>query len=365
MPIIRPTMKFLLSCLLLPLAAAAFADDTPVRLTPAQVQSMGIAIEPLSGFAASGGRRLPAQAVVPPRDIKVIAAPLSGLLSEVTVAYGETVRRGQLLARLHSAPLLELQREALRARDQARLAADTLERDRALFADGLIAAARLAAAEAAEREASAQWQEKRQALVLAGAAEPATAAGLDGTIALRAPFDGMVLEAAAAPGSRIDAAAPLFRLGRIDGLWIEIQATATQAAGLAAGDVIVVPGCAARGRLTLVAPAMNPASQSLLLRGELPRGSRCLAPFQYTQVEVVPARANVGWRVPNAALTRHQGQSWVFAESAEGFRPIAVRVLDESEKSSLIAGDLAADSRIVVRGLAALKAAWLGIGGGQ
>lgn len=346
------------------LAAVASADDAPILLAPAQRQSMTIVTEPISGFSDAGARRLPAQALVPPRDVKVMAAPLAGLVTEVLVAYGESVKTGQPLARLRSAQLLELQREALRARSQAKLAAEALARDRALFAEGLIAASRLAATEAAESEAQAQWQERRQALALAGAAEPA-AGGFDGAIVIRAPFDGVVLETGVQPGSRVEASALLFRLGRIDGLWLEIQATATQAAGLAPGDAVVVPACPARARLTLVAPAMNPASQSLLLRAELPKGARCLAPFQYTQVEVLPAKSGSGWRVPNAALTRHHGQSWVFAETADGFRPVAVRVLDESEKTSLIAADLPADTRIVVRGLAALKAAWLGIGGGQ
>lgn len=356
-------IRAFLPALALLAAASAFADGQPVRLSPEQIKSMGIAAQPLSGFAAGGERRLPAQAVVPPRDIEVLAAPLAGMVTSVTAAYGETVKKGQPLARLQSAQALELKREALHAESQAQLAAGNLRRDKALFEEGIIAGARLAATEATERQAAALLAEKRQALVLAGVADDAKSA-----IAIRAPFDGVVLEAAVQPGSRVEAAALLFKLGRLDALWLEIQATPAQAAGLAPGDVVTIPGCADKGRLTLVAPAMNPASQSLLLRATLPptpRGARCLAPFQFTQVEVAPAKAGTGWRVPNGALTRHQGQSWLFQETSDGYRPVAVRVLDETEKSSVIAADLPADARIVVHGLAALKAAWLGIGGGS
>lgn len=357
--------RLLIACGLAGLALSAQADDALVKLTPGQVKSMAIVAQPLAGFASGGERRLPAQAVVPPRHIEVLAAPMAGMVVSVAAAYGETVKKGQVLARLQSAQVLELQREALQARGQARLATENLKRDKTLFDDGIIAAARLSATEVAERQAAAQWSEKRQALALAGASEPAAdGAGLSGSLGIRAPFDGVVLESAVQPGSRVEASTLLFKLGRIGALWLEIQATPAQAAGLMPGDIVTVPGCAEKGVLSLVAPAMNPASQSLLLRAEMPKGAQCLKPFQFTQAEVAPAKAGTGWRVPNGALTRHQGQSWLFAETADGYRPIAVRILDETEKSSLIAAELPADMKVVVRGLAAVKAAWLGLGAG-
>lgn len=360
MPISRP-----LPCLCLAAALAAatptHADEGLVKLTAEQVRSLAVSTQPLGSFASSGERRLPAQAVVPPRQIEVLAAPLPGLVATVEAAYGETVKKGQPLARLKSAEALGLQREYLQARSQAQLAADNLKRDRALFAEGIIAGARLAATQSTERQAAAQAQEKRQALKLAGLGE-GSADAMAGTLVLAAPFDGVVLEAPAQAGQRVDASTALFRLGRLQPLWLEIQATPAQADGLAVGDSVAVPGCPAKGRIVLVAPALNAASQSLLLRAEMPKHGGCLKPFQYTQAEVAPTHSGSGWRVPNSALTRHQGKSWLFAHTAAGYRAIPVRLVDETEKTSLVAADLAADTPVVVKGVAALKAAWLGLG---
>lgn len=359
-----PIRRFLhRACLCGALAALspAHADEGVVKLSPEQAKSLAIATQPLAGFASGGERRLPAQAVVPPKQVEVLAAPLSGLVVAVGAAYGETVKKGQPLARLQSADALALQREYLQARSQAKLAADNLKRDRALFDEGIIAGGRLAATESTERQAAAQVMEKRQAMKLAGLGE-GSADALAGTVVMGAPFDGVILEASAQAGQRVDANAPLFRLGRLQSLWLEIQATPAQAAGLAPGDKVSVPGCAVKGRLILVAPALSAASQSILLRAEMPQPGDCLKPFQYTQVEVAPARAGTGWRVPNSALTRHQGQSWLFAATADGYRAVAVRLLDETEKTSLVAVNLPADTKIVVRGVAALKASWLGLG---
>lgn len=362
--------RFVLPLLLSTLAQAA---DDLIALNADQIKAAAIAVAPLDGMRGEGGRRLPAQAVVPPARIEVVGAPLAGLVTAVKVAYGDAVRRGQVLARVQGPALLELQREFGAARAQADVAAENRRRDETLFADGIVSRARLAATEAADRQAQALLAEKRAALGLAGLGEPRgdgalPAASLD----IRAPFDGVVLEAPVAPGSRVDATAMLFKLGRLAPLWLEIQASPAQAAGLAPGDKVSVPGCAGEGRLTLVVPQLSPATQSLLLRAEIPNKDGCLKPFQFGQALIQPARpAAAGvFRVPNAALVRHQGQAWLFAETPGGLRPLAVRVVDEAERTTQVAArddaaPLRGEQRIVVKGVAAVKAAWLGLGAGE
>ncbi len=350
------------------LTVTVSAEEGVIRLTPDQAVRSGVAAEALSNLQNGTGIRLPAQVVVPPSQIEVIASPLSAMVSAVKVAYGETVRKGQSLARLQGAQLLELQREFAQAQAQASLAAENLRRDESLFADGIIAQGRLAATRAAERQAAMQLAEKRQALRLAGAAEPGTgAASMSGSAEIRAPFDGVVLEAAAQPGQRVDAITPLFKLGRLAPLWLEIQATPAQAAGLSVGDAVSVPNCAEKGRVALVAPHMQAASQSLLIRAELARPDGCVKPFQYVQAVLVPSRqpADRSWRIPAGALTRHQDQAWVFVEAAGGYRPVAVKVLDEAPEGARVAAELDGGARIAVKGVATLKAIWLGLGVGE
>lgn len=361
-------MKRFLVFLSLCLAAAAFAEDGLIRLTPEQSARSGVASAPLAELKGAAGLRLPAQVVVPPAQVEVVAAPLPAMVGAVKVAYGDAVRKGQTLARLQGAQMLELQREFAQAQAQAGLAADNLRRDESLLADGIISQGRMAATRAAERQAAMQLAEKRQALRLAGVAEPGSgAAAISGAAEVRAPFDGVVLEASAQPGQRVDSSTPLFKLGRLTPLWLEIQASPAQAAGLAAGDTVAVPGCAAPGKVVLIAPHMQAASQSLLIRAELARPEGCVKPFQYVQAVLTPSRpaSAQSWRIPAGALARHQGKAWVFVEAPGGYRPAAVKVLDEAPEGTLVEGDLDARARIAVKGIATLKAAWLGLGAGE
>jgi RND family efflux transporter MFP subunit len=359
--------RLLLAGLCLP--CLALAEAPLIKFSPAQAKAMAIVSQSLGGFAARGERQLPAQVVVPPGQMEVVAAPLAGMLTAVAVAHGEPVRRGQVLARLQGSQLLELQREVVQAASQAELTAEAARRDESLFAEGIIAGGRLAASRAGARQAAAQLAEKRAALRLAGLAEPdAGLRGLAGQAELRAPADGVVLEAAAQPGQRVEAGTLLFRLARLSPLWLEIQASPEQAAGLRPGDAVQVPGCADPARLTLVAPHLDAATQSLRLRAELPRPAGCVRPYQFLQVRVQYAqpKGEAGhWRLPVNAVARHQDQSWLFAEVGGGFRPVPVKVLEEAEKTVLVAADLGADTKVVVQGLAAVKAAWLGLGAGE
>lgn len=344
------------------LAAAA-----EIRMTPEQSARLGVVTAGLDEMRIPGGIRLPAQVVVPPAQIEVIAAPLPAMVAAVRVAHGETVKKGQVLARLQGASLIELQREFAAARAQADLAAESLRRDESLFADGIISGARLSATRAAERQAALLLAEKRQTLRLAGLSEPKPGGALAPGAEIRAPFDGVVLDAPAQPGQRVDAMTPLFKLGRIAPLWLEIQATPAQAAGIAPGDAVSVPGCPSGGRITVVAPHVDAHDQSLRLRAELPYRVACLRPNQYIQVELKPAMrtSSYAWWVPAGALTRHQARTWIFVAEPGGFRPVAVHVLEETTQSARIAAPVEPSARIAVKGIAALKGAWIGLGAGE
>lgn len=360
--------KFLSLVLTWFIASNAFAEGAVIRMTQAQAVRSGVTTITLSQIKGDDGIRLPAQVVVPPSQIEVVAAPLSAMVSAVHVAYGESVKKGQLLARLQGAELLELQREFTQAQAQASLAAEALRRDESLLADGIISQGRLAATRAAERQATMQLAEKHQALHMVGAAETAQDnTPTFGSADIRAPFDSVVLEAAVQPGQRVTAATPIFKLGRLSPLWLEIQATPSQTSGLDAGDLVSVPGCTENARVKLIAPHMQAASQSLLIRAELLKPAGCVKPSQYVQVTLMPSRplAEQNWRIPATALIRHQSQAWIFIETSGGYRPIAVNVVDETSESALVKAELDSKTKVAVKGVSTLKAIWLGLGAGE
>ena len=63
--------------------------------------------------------------------------------------------------------------------------------------------------------------------------------------------------------------------------------------------------------------------------------------------------------VPAAALVWKASQPYVFVETAQGFTPTPVQLIRQNASQAEVSG-LAADSRVAAKGVAALKAQWLG-----
>jgi multidrug efflux pump subunit AcrA (membrane-fusion protein) len=60
------------------------------------------------------------------------------------------------------------------------------------------------------------------------------------------------------------------------------------------------------------------------------------------------------------AVVRSGDRSYVFARRPEGFVPVPVQVLSREGETAVIQGELTTGDAVVVRGTAALKAAWMG-----
>lgn len=367
------------------LAPAHAAGALALQLSPAQMQALGVETQlvPAAGSAAQDG--LPARVAVPNDQVRMVTAPLAGLVEALLVAPGQTVKKGQVVARLSSPEALALQRDGAQAASQALLAEQVRARDAQLFAEGLIAESRLQASRAQAEQAAALLAERRQRLALAGLAQ--AGGNASGSLALRAPLDGEILEQSASVGQRLEAAGPIYRIARLHPLWLEIQAPVALAAQLAVGSRVQVPAQQASGKLIAVGRAVDGGSQTVLLRAEIDRGSERLRPGQAVEasLELKPGAA-AGVLLPAAALARQGERTLVFVKQGSGektgdnapagaapsaagattgaaaqaaagvkWRAVPVRVLGQSGSSALVDG-VPAGARIAVRGVSALKA---------
>jgi multidrug efflux pump subunit AcrA (membrane-fusion protein) len=183
-------------------------------------------------------------------------------------------------------------------------------------------------------------------------------------LALTSPIDGVVLDQFAQPGQRLEAAAALFRIGKLSPLWLEIQTPAALASQLHAGLAVSVPASGAQGKVINVGRQTAPDSQSVTVRARIDVGAQTLSPGQMVEAMIaVPAGGEPGgtFRIARSAVVRHQGQAYVFAQETNAFRPLPVEIVGHAGDQVLLRSPaLKPEMRLAVKGLAALKAAWLG-----
>ena len=348
----------------------AWAGDD-IALSAKQAQALGITTAVLPGKQSGEVSGLPAQVVIPPNQMFVISTPLPAMVEQTLFGVGDSVKKGQPIARLQSPALAEAQRGLVQASVQSQLAKENLVRDEALWKDGIIAESRFLATRGSSLEAQAVLAERKQMLRLAGMSDAAIAQLQSGNnvsslLTVTAPIDGVVLEKSASAGQRLDAAVPIFKIAKLNPLALEIQAPLTYIRDLKIGATITVPAYAASGKLIAIGRSLSGANQTILLRAVIQQGAKNLSPGQFVEASIsTGTNGGAQWNIPNSAISRIAGKTVVFVETPEGFRAQTINVLSEGAQNSVIGGELKGDEKIAVRGVSTLKSSLMGIGGGE
>jgi membrane fusion protein, heavy metal efflux system len=361
------------ACFLAGLAAPAAAQDAS-RLIP-----WGSKLDAGSGVgtalvqpqaAGAGLLLLQGTVVLPAQQSDVVSMPVAGVVQSVLVAPMQTVRAGQPVARVMSPELALWLREWLMADTQARLAQGKAQRDEQMFADGIVSEHRRNESRAQAEMATLAARERRQALRLAGVSEAALSqasrtAGLSPQLTLVAPVAGTVLEQMAVPGQRLESGSVVAHIARAGRLVIELQASREQAQALRVGDALTVDGCKTPARLTALSPQLSSVTQGVQLRAELTGREDCLRINQFVQLRwqgSATATSAGAVSVPAGAVVQQGGHHYVFVRQPQGFRAVVVTTGAGGGNEVVITSGLKAGDEVAVKGVAAIKGAWLGLG---
>lgn len=357
-------MKRLTSLVLLfavPALSAQAADA--IKLTSQQQHNLGIQTQTLiqSGSAQTGW---PARVEVPPDNLRMVAAPVSGLVTRLTKSPGDPVRAGESLASLASTELLAEQRGLITAQAQLKLARDKAARDEKLFAEGIIAESRLRQSQAELAQAQAEYAARRATLRAYGVGAQGiatmSAGKLSTNLGVAAPISGVVLEQLAEVGSRVEMGAPLYKLANLSRLILLVDLPASHASSFLPGQVINVSDSQASGRIATIGAQVGGA-QTVTVRAEIRDPQNRLRPGQHVEARMAGNFKSGSLSVPAKAIAWQSGKAYVFVATPHGFNATPVSVRAQAPQSVMVGG-LKGNERIAVSGLAALKSLWQGGG---
>lgn len=360
---------------------AVWGLDMHVRLAPALSQNLGITVGKLSPANEIPLLSAPAKVVVPSAQEYIVSAPQAGLVSRLFVGAGDAVRQGQTIAELNSADLLSLQRLYLKAVSDLNLATLARERDQKLFTDGVVPERRWQETHSVYLAAASEASERRQLLEIAGMSSAdierlKTTRQLSGVLPIHAPITGVVLDKMAVAGARVDSLTPLYRIANLAELWLEINIPQERITQVRLGDQIRVETSVGNrstadsaapilAHITLLGQAVNPENQTVLARALIKGAQNRVRPGQRVNIQLVQPHPKSAYAVPNSALAQHEGKTYVFVQTADGFDLCPVTVIGKEERGSVISGPLTGTETIAIQGAVALKANWLGLGSGE
>lgn len=365
-------MRWLTVVLMLVTGASAAADS--LNIDDSKLELLGVRFAPAKSVAEQYSRVLPGKVGLPVSQQHMISAPLSGRIMQINVSSGDAVASDLVITVLESSELLDLQRALLNAAGKHQLDSEAYKRDKTLFDEGIIAQRRLLEARYTFLQSTASLHESRQLLQIAGMSEQdigqlETKQKLTNRLSIRAGVAGYILEQDIGVGDYVETGAPLFLVGQINPLWVLVDVPEELASHFSIGAPVTATGCGdTEGKLIAVGKSVDPISQTIQLRVEFSfkaDTTPCLKPGQFVQARIKISQSEAIFEVPLAAAVHHNGETFLFVKGDSAIEPTVIEVLSRHGSMIRVGGKIDENTQIAVSGGAALKAAWLGMGGSE
>lgn len=305
-----------------------------VQLTDAVLKSTGIEVWTVGPRDITTTVALPGQIVADETRVAHVSPPLAGAVTSVQVRVGDRVRRGDVLAVLHSRELADARSAYLFATHHTEFARATATREEALWKKKISAERDYLSATRDAEEAALAEATARQKLLALGDS-PAFLDGLAAAPAdtlprfeVRAPADGLVLERDVVVGESVDEGATLFVVGDLGHVFVETSMDAAALSGLRAGQVarLTTTGAdhEAEARVSYISPRIDPDTRRGTVRLSLANPDGRWRPGLFVTAHLVQSRVTAAMAIPIDAVQTFRDWQVAFFRFGDWFeaRPL-------------------------------------------
>lgn len=329
------------------------AEHSEVHLDPSRVQMIGVRTGRVERRTFGGEIRTVAYVTVDEARLSMIHTKVPGWIDRLYVSrMGERVRRGQVVATLHSLELIAAQEDFLAALRNARALSGVAGKD----LQEVLAAA-------------------RRRLVLFGMTEEdidtlAEAAQVQQSVKIVSPASGYVVGREALEGHQVEPGTSLLTIGDLSEVWALLDLYESDVGRVRPGQRVKIelealPGESFGSTIDYVYPAMDTRTRTTKARVVLPNPDGKILPgmFGGAEIRVDPRETLV---VPFDALIDTGTERYVFVVAAPGhFVPTPVRVGYQTLKEVEILSGLSEGQLVVTSGnfLLDSESRMLGAGG--
>jgi cobalt-zinc-cadmium efflux system membrane fusion protein len=336
-----------------------------LRLTPEELARTSIEIMPVSRGQYQLIREFPATIQPNQNEVAEVTTLVRGRVANVQVDVGADVKKGDLLALLHSTELGLAEGAYLKASAMLYEADLSYKRAKDLYEHRAVSLAELQRREAGMRTAHAEMREMQNRLELLGV-PPKEMERLDrehtikADVPLRAPFDGRVIMRNIARGEVVETHQKFFTVANLTDVWVIAAVPEKDVEYIQKGRTVDIVAAAYphgifKGTITYVGDVLDPATRTLPVRITAPNPEKRLKPEMFALVRIAAQNPDM-LTVPLSAVQNGPTGKVVFVQRAPfEFEARTVHLGAEYGDVAFVVDGLQAGEPVVTKGSFVLK----------
>ncbi len=295
-----------------------------------------------------------------------VGTTVSGRVTEIKVLRGDQVKKGDVLAMVHSPVLAEAQLTYLQAQSHYDLSRKAAARAQLLFKEGVIAAAEQQRRDSELVSSEAEWQAARDRMHILGMTDAdikqlERSRKIQSITALRAPIDGVVIDRNVSQGQVLEPADLAYTIADLSQIWVvgEVPERYSSEMYREKAVTVTIPALAGEERktqLSYVADTVTPQTRTLRVRAVLDNSDGRLKPDMLATL-IIEGKAKKRLAIPETAIVREDNSDKVFVQVGQGqFELVSVKLGEEENGLRPVESGLKQGQEIVSDGVFYLNA---------
>jgi cobalt-zinc-cadmium efflux system membrane fusion protein len=341
------TNKFTTILLLAAALQGCHSESEPPQQTTRSVEEVISVVEATEGKAQSS---LTLSGQIKPNESKMahVVSPFGGKTQNVQAEIGDEVKKGSVLAVVHSTDAADHLREIQEAEAEKQLAQRDLTMQEHLFEDGLTSEREVAEARTRLHIAKSNLERLQSVANINGYTGQASTR-------LTSPIDGIVLKKSIYSNMFISAGEEAFVIADLNTVWAVADVYESDIYRVGEGaevevEVIAWPGETYRGTIDKIYGALDAKSKTMKVRVVLDNPSLRLRPGMFANIRILPkADTPTLPAVPSSAVVFENGKNFLVVSEEGKFRLQEVEVALSSDAMAYIQSGLNIGQRVVNR----------------
>jgi cobalt-zinc-cadmium efflux system membrane fusion protein len=351
-----------------------------IQLAAEAQKEANLAVEEIKLRSEKGIVQANGQVALNENETWHVGALAEGKVTQIFANVGDRVKKGQILAYMHShavhetrAAYLQAEAELERAKSQRELATRSADRAKRLLQLQAVSQEQadsamndLRSAETTVKKAQAALERENQHLtefldVSVDATHKTNPAVDDDAVPIRAPSAGTMIRRLVGIGSVLGVGQEAFTIADLSKLWViaavnEADLAAVRSGVAARVSVRAYPDRWFPGRVLQLGEGMDPATRTLKVRIAVQSQNEALKPEMFAQVEIEKQAQAPALYLPDSAIQEVDGQRIAFVQSGpESFEPRTLKLGVASGRQVEVTGGIQAGDKVVTRGAFLLK----------